>query len=441
MLLQVVKQWGLKKSNNNTNPITLPIACNEIKVAFAQGFGGHFEHGGSCSDYTSTTMHIQIGQGINSQWYALCIQQWGNSKGSSNNFTITFPISFATNFLSGSATFTDTYGDRLYCACLSSPTKTTMMLSSGSSNKTIYWTAVGVQQWGSTPTTKNTHTITFPIAFSNGCYTLAQCGKYSTGVISDHVANVNILSQTQFKIGTIENGAYWVAFGVQQWGFHSQSGQFDISKSFPIAFSNTVYNIIGCTKTNNTNGWWAKDNIHHSYYGVTNTNFRVSQRNDSYSYGFYYIACGVQQWVFLASTTKNKTTTFDMPLSVASVYHLTMEANVHRGDNAFVNGHAFVSHNGNASVTIGESDYGSAKWWYAVCLAQQWSYVQATDSKNVWTFPVALSNFVIITNARHYNYSLESTADVAVYEYGLTSVTLLRTAKYTNGIFVLAIGI
>ena len=67
--------------------------------------------------------------------------------------------------------------------------------------------------------------------------------------------------------------------------------------------------------------------------------------------------------------------------------------------------------------------------------------MQATDSKNVWTFPVALSNFVIITNARHYNYSLESTADVAVYEYGLTSVTLLRTAKYTNGIFVLAIGI
>ena len=85
-----------------------------------------------------------------------------------------------------------------------------------------------------------------------------------------------------------------------------------------------------------------------------------------------------------------------MPLSVASVYHLTMEANVHRGDNAFVNGHAFVSHNGNASVTIGESDYGSAKWWYAVCLAQQWggkseTSVQGTTTQTQ-TLPVAFTD-------------------------------------------------
>ena len=77
-----------------------------------------------------------------------------------------------------------------------------------------------------------------------------------------------------------------------------------------------------------------------------------------------------EQWGKLSSTNKNQTTNFQMPLSCNAVLHLNMEAVTHRGDNAFVNGHAFVSHQANSSqVTIGESDYGSGKWWFAICKA------------------------------------------------------------------------
>ena len=62
-----------------------------------------------------------------------------------------------------------------------------------------------------------------------------------------------------------------------------------------------------------------------------------------------------------------------MPISVTSVAHLNMQAHVQRGDNSFLNGHAFTQYNGGASVTIGDSDHGSAKWWFAICY-QQWVF-------------------------------------------------------------------
>lgn len=67
--------------------------------------------------------------------------------------------------------------------------------------------------------------------------------------------------------------------------------------------------------------------------------------------------------------TKDNLTTFNMPLSVSTVYHLNMEAGVQRNSNSYLNGHAFTKHNEGASVTIGDSDHGSAKWWLSICKA------------------------------------------------------------------------
>ena len=183
--------------------------------------------------------------------------QWGNSKGSSNNFTITFPISFATNFLSGSATFTDTYGDRLYCACLSSPTKTTMLLSSGSSNKTIYWTAVGVQQWGAMSpgnSTKYNMQINFPISFTTMPYSIIVHQLQNSGSAGAMGWwYVEALTASSFTMKW-QCDCFWITVGKQQWGNKSSAGE-TTSVTFPISFSSATYMVLGNMSKSTKDGY------------------------------------------------------------------------------------------------------------------------------------------------------------------------------------------
>lgn len=84
-----------------------------------------------------------------------------------------------------------------------------------------------------------------------------------------------------------------------------------------------------------------------------------------------------------------------MPLSVTVVYHFNMQASVQRASNSYLNGHAFVQHNGNASITIGDSDHGSAKWWFAICKAQQWGTYSAIVATGTVNFPLAFNSIVL----------------------------------------------
>lgn len=202
-------------------------------------------------------------QRTNTFWISIGKQQWGSyqcPKGNSyRTITYTYPIAFTSACY---GTFpVDNLGDidRSYVNTFAvtniSTTSFNIWIAKGEAS-TYRMIAIGIQQWGSTPTTKGTHTITFPIAFSNQCYALTQCGKYASGVYSDHVANVNVLSTSQFNMGTIEQGAYWIAVGKQQWGKATNANKDTrTATTLPLAMT-TAYVAVEARRLSDSSGSW-----------------------------------------------------------------------------------------------------------------------------------------------------------------------------------------
>lgn len=198
--------------------------------------------------------------------------------------------------------------------------------------------------------------------------------------------------------------------------------------SFPIAFSVIPYLVIPQYQVYSTSGFasgWLYVN------SKSNSSFTMQWQGT-----YVWFAIGIQQWGHLTSTNKNKTTSFDMPLSVNVVYHLTMEAVTHRGDNAFVNGHAFVSHNGGSNVTIGESDYGSGKWWMSICQAQQWGKLQ---SSKIFTYPLVL-NTLYTYHQEFYEGYIHWTTEAPSCEATLSTITVPDAPYPPAAMYFLVIG-
>ena len=78
------------------------------------------------------------------------------------------------------------------------------MLSSESSNKTIYWTSVGVQQWGYGYGYKSSKTTTLPIAFSTQKY----CVIAGTTYESNFYQVPACVRRNDNSLTTIDTGVY-----------------------------------------------------------------------------------------------------------------------------------------------------------------------------------------------------------------------------------------
>lgn len=177
-------------------------------------------------------------------------------------------------------------------------------------------------------------------------------------------------------------GYQWV---YKQWGYIN--GNHISTVEFPLKHTTSVYSVVATRR-------YGQNYIHVN--DITLTEFTGDfAYGDDYKHAMW-LSVGVQQWGFLPSVNKDTTTVFDMPLSVTVVYHFNMQANVQRASNSYLNGHAFVGHNGNASITIGDSDHGSAKWWFAICKAQQWGYATKSATGYAWdmTFNVTFPSTV-----------------------------------------------
>lgn len=162
------------------------------------------------------------------------IKQWGTADERKSNIsqTIHFPIAFSNTsygFVLGEINIyqADTIGSRVLSKTMSN------MVIFGWDYTTTSWLVLGIQQWGTSTSEK---TKTFPIAFSNSCYSVLNI----MNVNSNRYENPYVIDVTasSFKSGLsgVNYAMYWIAVGKQQWGEGSYS-----KYTFPIAFTNTSY--------------------------------------------------------------------------------------------------------------------------------------------------------------------------------------------------------
>ena len=133
--------------------------------------------------------------------------------------------------------------------------------------------------------------------------------------------------------------------------------------------------------------------------------------------------------------------TISLPISFSSVLHAASFIQNDTSDQKeYTNGvrlHSYTT----SSITVLNRAWSCKNLYFIIC-KQQWRYLEALSSKNIWTYPIAFLNFVIPITTRHYDHADEqSTQEMAVTEMSLTFCKILRGSSYTKGIFCYAIGV
>ena len=115
------------------------------------------------------------------------------------------------------------------------------------------WYIVGKQQWGTSTSEK---TKTFPIAFSNSCYSVLNI----MNVNSNRYENPYVIDVTasSFKSGLsgVNYAMYWIAVGKQQWGeYIPTNANLGYRITLPITYSSSTSYIVVCSNDDTTNSY------------------------------------------------------------------------------------------------------------------------------------------------------------------------------------------
>lgn len=203
------------------------------------------------------------------------VQQWGDIVDGTNTFTVAF-TSFCKIANAGSYSwggddniirsieltyFTATYADNSY---------------------PFLYIAIGQQQWGYVVGGLNTFTVTFLITY------ISAFGATASGAAETPTAantEVSELTNTGFTLrrSSSSNPVYWIAWGVQQWGYEYNVSSKTIE--YPIAYST-----IAPTVVTSSNGADAKSAVG----TITMTSFSAINRAGSQS--VWWFSIGIQQW-------------------------------------------------------------------------------------------------------------------------------------------------
>ena len=102
----------------------------------------------------------------------------------------------------------------------------------------LTYVALGKQQWGYYEAKQNTYTLTFPISFNQRA--LSMCLSNSNN--GKGKAVIWELGKESASIGNDTWENYWIAVGVQQWGYGTwENTKRIITVTLPISFTNTKY--------------------------------------------------------------------------------------------------------------------------------------------------------------------------------------------------------
>ena len=183
-------------------------------------------------------------------WVSVGKQQWGFSAN-----PVTYPIAFnKKTLLVCGLTFDQqsTHSPNLY-QNLTTKTGFPWERYTGVGSYKVSYIAFGYQQWGTSTSEK---TKTFPIAFSNSCYSVLNI----MNVNSNRYENPYVIDVTasSFKSGLsgVNYAMYWIAVGKQQWGeYIPTNANLGYRITLPITYSSSTSYIVVCSNDDTTNSY------------------------------------------------------------------------------------------------------------------------------------------------------------------------------------------
>ena len=300
-------QWGfIPKTTQNHPTITLPIALRK-KYFFAAGkYIDYASSSGNEYGYiynkTLTNFKIVFESGSDMTWLVIGMQQWemvttsGSGIGSSR---FTYPISLSVCYTAVASSVATTTG-------ASDGSGFVNTLGNSSCNvvheRTSGFTIIVIgrqMQWGYT-TSYNNVTVNFPVAYSTQIFCLTAFhsapGVSTLDVYARHV----MLNGFTFVVAAPDSAytsferAYWLSIGVQtQWGYKAS---FNNSWTyFPIAFTLTVYGILGQQTTPSVTSHSHFDDVDLTKFHYKVTQYGTYPRFENEASG-WFLAYGEQQW-------------------------------------------------------------------------------------------------------------------------------------------------
>lgn len=307
-----------------------------------------------------------------------------------------------------------------------------MLLSSGSSNKTIYWTAVGVQQWGAMSpgnSTKYNMQINFPISFTTMPYSIIVHQLQNSGSAGAMGWwYVEALTASSFTMKW-QCDCFWITVGKQQWGECVGSG-YGTSIKFPLPFQNNKYLQMATPYT--TGGFWQAPMT--VWYDSDLSSIYAGAYGGAEYLKAGYIVLGVQQWGYVPKGNRDKVL---FPLVFNTLYTLTGIQDSNAGS-AYELKTQNIKNDGFEQNSY-QSCYGSLGW---ISLGvQQWGLYQTQSSATI-AFPVTFISTTCSVVSTAYNLTSDA-SNVYVYA-GISSYTnsnfSVYAAKNAKGRMWLAVG-
>lgn len=336
---------------------------------------------------SANNMIVQSMQGsITSFWWlSIGFQQWGFlSGGGSQKFTWTYPQSFKSSVYSIQlAMRSGGSSNAVYNAFKTTSYSLTKWQGYMSLKEDVsfFLLAIGVQQWGYKEQLTADAT-NYPIPFNSFCYVIAFAYKHpSSGSTTHAVIADKTNSGFEFYVGQYSMMPYpasnasgwWLAWGVQQWGYNTQSEDYNVKVALPIAYAIKHYIVVS-----NAEDQYAGDIYVTGSYKLTLTNFMLSKTQSTQP--VFWISLGIQQWGY----TEKSTVT--LPITYTKYCCVAMSINW---------GYAAVKIENLVKLTF--VDVHSAQCFrYITIGVQQWGVNIGQASLQTYSYPIAFSAGVYV---------------------------------------------
>lgn len=162
-------------------------------------------------------------------------------------------------------------------------------LNNATNDGQLTYVALGKQQWGYYEAKQNTYTLTFPISFNQRA--LSMCLSNSNN--GKGKAVIWELGKESASIGNETWENYWIAVGVQQWGYCESTSTVQ-KHSFVLPFAKECWNCSVIPWKTPSSGYCSVA------YTVSKAEFESYYYQATRTVSNCYIAIGVQQWGYVS---------------------------------------------------------------------------------------------------------------------------------------------
>lgn len=361
-------------------------------------------------------------------WIAIGKQQWGSlSNWSTGANSYTYPIAFSERTYSLAYSITTV---RESAVAIYNATKTEFTYSTNAASTSVGISVIflGKQQWGYVVGGINTFTVTFLITY------ISAFGATASGAAETPTAantEVSELTNTGFTLrrSSSSNPVYWIAWGVQQWGYLSFSAVVTAQKviTYPIALSEIALPVaIAIAESyGNDAGLAINNDCMGNHY--SSCEFNVISYGTQRCVGIIFVVIGKQQWGSNFSTVTAETLV-DYPIAVSQVLTILCAADQTDIRDAEYAAPGTVTDTNFIAVTF--ALFGSTHaqpypyYWIMVGIVQQWGLLPVLTT--LFNFPIQVEVFLgaHVTYHGRGDYGEPHAYYLGYSEYSNTHITL-----------------